>query len=347
MDTTNPYSVDLLAGGPGAPPQPWVVNGATIRYDGCVMVPSNVVNGDTGHGTINTNALYVKGVQFVNPVGAYLPLTGGSLSGSLGILNPSYLQMGGGSAGQALVTNGAGGLSWSAAPPGGPYLQLAGGALSGPLQIAGPSGLVMGGGAPGNVLSTNGLGILSWIAPASGGGGGGSIVIGDTPPNNPTIGTLWWDSIDGQLYIWYTDANSSQWVITNTSVEGPQGPAGTPAPIRATPLSFCFPGKPSASSKLSIVIPWAATIAANFANSQTYADTVGTAAAAFAVWQIQGGTTKTQIGTITLTAGSNTAHTFTGSAVTLAAGDVLQIIAPATQDTTLADVSLTLYVMPS
>jgi hypothetical protein len=214
MDTTNPYSVDLLAGGPGAPPQPWVVNGATIRYDGCVMVPSNVVNGDTGLGTINTNALYVKGVQFVNPVGNYLPLTGGALSGQLIILNPSYLQMGGGSPGQGLVTNGAGGLSWSAAPPGGPYLQLAGGALSGPLQITGPSGLVMGGGAPGNVLSTNGLGVLSWIAPASGGGGGGSIVVGDTPPVSPTIGTLWWDSVGGQLYIWYNDGNTSQWVVS-------------------------------------------------------------------------------------------------------------------------------------
>jgi hypothetical protein len=213
MDTTSPYSVDLLSGGPGAPPQPWVVNGATIRYDGCVMVPSNVVNGDTGLGTINTNALYVKGVQFVNPVGNYLPLTGGALSGQLVILNPSYLQMGGGSPGQNLVTNGSGGLSWSSAPPGGPYLQLAGGALSGPLQIAGPSGLVMGGGAPGNVLSTNGLGVLSWI-PMTGGGGGGSIVVGDTPPVSPTIGTLWWDSVGGQLYIWYNDGNTSQWVIS-------------------------------------------------------------------------------------------------------------------------------------
>jgi hypothetical protein len=213
MDTTSPYSVDLLSGGPGAPPQPWVVNGATIRYDGCVMVPSNVVNGDTGLGTINTNALYVKGVQFVNPVGNYLPLTGGALSGPLVILNPAYLQMGGGSPGQNLVTNGSGGLSWSSAPPGGPYLQLAGGALSGPLQIAGPSGLVMGGGAPGNVLSTNGLGVLSWI-PMTGGGGGGSIVVGDTPPVSPTIGTLWWDSVGGQLYIWYNDGNTSQWVIS-------------------------------------------------------------------------------------------------------------------------------------
>ena len=35
---------------------------------------------------------------------------------------------------------------------------------------------------------------------------------GTTPPANPSPGTFWWDSEAGQLYIWYTDANSSQWM---------------------------------------------------------------------------------------------------------------------------------------
>jgi hypothetical protein len=35
---------------------------------------------------------------------------------------------------------------------------------------------------------------------------------GTTPPVNPSPGTFWWDSEAGQLYIWYTDANSSQWM---------------------------------------------------------------------------------------------------------------------------------------
>jgi hypothetical protein len=216
----NPYSVELLAGGPGAPPQPWVVQGATIRYDGCVMVPSNVVGGNTGPGTINANALYVKGVQFVNPVGSYLPLTGGALTGELIISNPSALYIGGGQLGQALVTNGAGGLSWSSNPPGGPYLSLAGGTLSGPLTIPAPSGLILGGGQPGNVLSTNGLGTLAWVTPSGGGGGGASISISDTAPLSPAIGSLWWDSVGGQLYLWYSDVNSSQWVPTTNQFGG-------------------------------------------------------------------------------------------------------------------------------
>ncbi len=35
---------------------------------------------------------------------------------------------------------------------------------------------------------------------------------GTTPPANPSPGTFWWDSEAGQLYIWYVDANSSQWM---------------------------------------------------------------------------------------------------------------------------------------
>lgn len=36
--------------------------------------------------------------------------------------------------------------------------------------------------------------------------------ISDTPPGAPTAGMLWWDSVGGHMYMWYTDANSSQWV---------------------------------------------------------------------------------------------------------------------------------------
>jgi hypothetical protein len=38
------------------------------------------------------------------------------------------------------------------------------------------------------------------------------IVVSSTPPTNPTIGSLWWDSVGGQLYVWYNDENSTQWV---------------------------------------------------------------------------------------------------------------------------------------
>ena len=48
----------------------------------------------------------------------------------------------------------------------------------------------------------------AWV-PAS---GGASVEVGATPPATPTAGDMWWNSDDGRLYIYYKDADSSQWV---------------------------------------------------------------------------------------------------------------------------------------
>ena len=111
---------------------------------------------------------------------------------------------------------------------------------------------------------------------------------------------------------------------------------------RPSPLSFPFPGKPLASGKINVAIPWAVSIPANFAGSVTYESTLPTASAVFTVNKISGGA-LTQIGTVTLTTASNTSCTLSGSATTLAVGDVLQVVAPSTQDGALADVSITIY----
>lgn len=36
--------------------------------------------------------------------------------------------------------------------------------------------------------------------------------VGDVPPSNPVQKPLWWDSVGGSLYIYYTDVDGSQWV---------------------------------------------------------------------------------------------------------------------------------------
>jgi hypothetical protein len=56
--------------------------------------------------------------------------------------------------------------------------------------------------------------------------GSAIVFIGDTPPSSPAVGGLWWDSVGGQLYTFYNDGNSSQWVVANNSPAGPAGPAG-------------------------------------------------------------------------------------------------------------------------
>jgi len=51
------------------------------------------------------------------------------------------------------------------------------------------------------------------------------------PPANPNEGTLWWDEDTGGLYVFYTDADSSQWVQVN----GTQG-GGVSASLDSAPV---------------------------------------------------------------------------------------------------------------
>ena len=43
-----------------------------------------------------------------------------------------------------------------------------------------------------------------------------SVTVADAAPSTPKAGDLWWDSVGGQLYVWFTDPNTSQWVIANS-----------------------------------------------------------------------------------------------------------------------------------
>lgn len=60
--------------------------------------------------------------------------------------------------------------------------------------------------------------------------GGSTISVGDTPPGSPVIGQLWWNSALGQLFIWYDDGTSQQWVPTNPVPMGAMLLSGTGAP---------------------------------------------------------------------------------------------------------------------
>jgi hypothetical protein len=66
----------------------------------------------------------------------------------------------------------------------------------------------------------------AWSVVTSG-GGGAATYIGDTPPASPTVGQLWWKSDSGNLFIWYNDGTSSQWVAATIGSPGPPGPALT------------------------------------------------------------------------------------------------------------------------
>jgi hypothetical protein len=56
-----------------------------------------------------------------------------------------------------------------------------------------------------------------WVVAVPGGGSGGgggssNVTVLDVAPNNPKQGDLWYCTLDGRLYIYYEDVNTSQWV---------------------------------------------------------------------------------------------------------------------------------------
>jgi hypothetical protein len=43
-------------------------------------------------------------------------------------------------------------------------------------------------------------------------GQGTGVAVGSTAPSSPVLGSLWYNSVNGNLYVYYTDANGSRWI---------------------------------------------------------------------------------------------------------------------------------------
>jgi hypothetical protein len=66
-------------------------------------------------------------------------------------------------------------------------------------------------GTANQVLTSNGSSVY-WANVAS---GGATITVSDTAPSSPANGALWYYSSDAQLYIYYNDGDSAQWVTAS------------------------------------------------------------------------------------------------------------------------------------
>lgn len=97
---------------------------------------------------------------------------------------------------------------------------------TGALQVVGGVGI------QGDIYARNIYSNGTLLTSGGGGGGGGaSVTIADTRPLTPTAGALWWDSTIGQMFIYYSDPDSSEWVPANPAIQGPSGATGPQGPV--------------------------------------------------------------------------------------------------------------------
>jgi hypothetical protein len=187
----------------------------------------------------------------------------------------------------------------------------------------------------------------------------GQLVVADkdltSPPGSPTDGAAYivgtgatgdWSTHDGDVA--YYDGDNSAWKFA-TPVEGwtayvqdedVEYRFDGSAWVRCRPyiVAGYFPGQPAAGAiMLRLYFSLAVRLPQNLTGSQFKAATAATAQAAFDIQK-----NGSSIGTATFSAAATSAS-FTFSAdVDFSAGDYLDIVAPASQDATLADICISL-----
>lgn len=110
--------------------------------------------------------------------------------------------------------------------------------------------------------------------------------------------------------------------------------------VESLPISFPYVGKPTAGLTINVPMVMAVAIPSALAGTRVFATTGPTGTPAFTLNKITAGGGMTALGTITFT--SATAANLAGAGGSLAAGDVLQLVAPASQNATLADLGITI-----
>lgn len=161
---------------------------------------------------------------------------------------------------------------------------------------------------------------------------GASLSVGTTAPTAATAGNLWFNSETGELSVYYTDTDTSQWVAVSgpagpqgpqglqgeTGATGPQGTAGTngtngtngaAGPMGPKALLIQWPT--TADTKLSMFFTTAALTV-----SKLVAVLPGGASTPSCTFHIRHGSDISATGTALITSPSAVTNTSTGTAVT-------------------------------
>lgn len=73
----------------------------------------------------------------------------------------------------------------------------------------------------------------------TGSGGGASVTISDSAPGSPSAGDLWWSANTSELFIYYNDTDTNQWVqATTPGATGPAGASGSSVTSYANTSAF-------------------------------------------------------------------------------------------------------------
>lgn len=96
------------------------------------------------------------------------------------------------------------------------------------------------------------------------GSGGSSVTISDSAPGAPTAGDLWWNSYDGQLYVYYNDGSSYAWIVVANAASQSTNPQYSYVNAAVNAQGNVTYTTSTASAGFTATLPAAASVSTGF-----------------------------------------------------------------------------------